>query len=296
MAKKKTKEEFINDAQNVHGNKYDYSLVEYKNNRTKVKIICPEHGVFEVTPGNHISQKCGCTKCSNKFNPAYYFKINAKKIHNNKYDYSLVNYINSKTKIKIICPIHGFFKQLPNAHLSGQGCPKCKNTKPIKKLKDYLCSFIKIHKNFYDYSKTIIIGAEQKCIVTCPIHGDFKITPANHKFGKGCPKCALGYQTSKGEKEVLEYIKTIYKDLIIENNKKIILPYEIDIFLPRVNLAIEYNGHYWHKKREKEIPGYHKLKAKLCKEKGIKLINISDKQWLKNKNLCKEKILRLIKV
>jgi hypothetical protein len=123
-------DKFVEKAKMIHGDKYDYSLVDYKNVKTKVKIICPDHGPFEQRPDSHLNG-CGCFKCSN-IKTANHNRLNidvfiekAKIIHNNKYDYSLINYKNAKTKIKIICPEHGTFKQRPDCHLRGQGCPKC---------------------------------------------------------------------------------------------------------------------------------------------------------------------------
>jgi len=127
-----TNEDFIKKAKEIYGNKYDYSLVEYKNSRTKVKIICPEHGVFLITPQNFLYNKTGCYKCSieQKTLSKIDFINNANQIHNNKYDYSLVEYKNSRTKVKIICPEHGVFIQLPNLHIHKQtGCPKCNSSK-----------------------------------------------------------------------------------------------------------------------------------------------------------------------
>ena len=132
--KLKTTEQFIIDAKKIHNNKYDYSLVDYINNKSKVKIICPTHGEFEQIPYSHL-RGSGCPKCkgdkqrilcqSNKEE----FTNKADKIHSNKYDYSLVDYKNAHTKVKIICPIHGEFEQKPTHHLSGKGCPKCKGDK-----------------------------------------------------------------------------------------------------------------------------------------------------------------------
>jgi 5-methylcytosine-specific restriction endonuclease McrA len=129
--KRLTTKQFIKRSKVIHGDKYDYSLVEYKNARTKVKIICNKHGVFEQTPHSHLRGN-GCKKChynkssKNAKSNIKSFIENSIKIHNDKYDYSLVKYKNSKTKVKIICPIHGVFEQIPNAHLNGQGCKKCK--------------------------------------------------------------------------------------------------------------------------------------------------------------------------
>ena len=140
--KKHTKETFIEKARLVHGNKYDYSKVEYRNNKTKVCIICPEHGEFWQKPESHTNQKQGCPKCSTTLKSTTKdFIEKARAIHGDKYDYSKVEYINSNTKICIICPEHGEFWQISNYHLNGNGCPKCGIEKNISEnnLYFYLC-------------------------------------------------------------------------------------------------------------------------------------------------------------
>ena len=109
---------FIKKVKQIHGNKYDYSLVEYTNSKTKVKIICNEHGIFEQLLNSHYHH--GCKKCGDK-NRTKKIKLTdfikkAKEMHGNKYDYSLVEYINNKTKVKIICLDHGIFEQIPQHH------------------------------------------------------------------------------------------------------------------------------------------------------------------------------------
>ncbi len=131
----KTKEEFINESNILHGNKYDYTAVEYINCKTKVTIICPIHGEFKQTPDNHLLNhscpKCGFIDMGNiqKNIAANSFIDKAKLAHGDKYDYSLVNYINARTKVEIICKLHGIFKQSSNDHFSGRGCPKCNSSK-----------------------------------------------------------------------------------------------------------------------------------------------------------------------
>lgn len=122
--KRKTNQNFIDIVQNIHGNKYNYSLVDYINSKIKVKIICSKHGVFEQTPNSHLLGQ-GCPKCANKLVDNKEFIKKSKTVHGDKYDYSLVDYINSKIKVKIMCPEHGMFEQKPNIHLSGYGCSKC---------------------------------------------------------------------------------------------------------------------------------------------------------------------------
>jgi hypothetical protein len=136
--KKLNSKTFINKSELIHGDKYDYSLVDYVNNKTKVKIICKEHGNFEQIPSNHLKGQ-GCSKCCGKFKSNNNDFINKSElIHGDKYDYSLVNYVNNKTKIKIICPIHNIFEQTPNSHLNGNGCPICNESKGEKEIRRYL--------------------------------------------------------------------------------------------------------------------------------------------------------------
>jgi very-short-patch-repair endonuclease len=119
----------------IHGDKYDYSRVQYRDMKTKVCIICPLHGEFWQTPEKHIKRGFGCPKCGvikrsqNKILSIDDFIEKARTIHGDKYDYSKVEYINSHTKVCIICPEHGEFWQTPNKHLSGNECPECNDRK-----------------------------------------------------------------------------------------------------------------------------------------------------------------------
>ena len=126
MNKKKTTEEFIQEAKRIHSGEYDYSLVNYQTNKTKVRIVCPKHGVFEQTPNSHLNGSgCPCCYGTHKKTTEQFIK-DAKKIHRDKYDYSLVDYKTAKTKVKIICKTCGkIFEQAPNNHLNGQDCPVC---------------------------------------------------------------------------------------------------------------------------------------------------------------------------
>ena len=127
---KLTTEEFIAKAKMVHGDKYDYSKVEYVGQKAKVCILCKEHGEFLQTPYDHLSGH-GCIKCHCKAMARRYslgkekFIEKANAVHRGFYDYSEVEYVNGHTKVKITCPIHGIFEQDPASHLQGHGCPFC---------------------------------------------------------------------------------------------------------------------------------------------------------------------------
>lgn len=214
--KKLTTEEFIEKARKVHRDKYDYSKVEYKNYITKVCIICHEkdengveHGEFWQLPSSHLDG-FGCSKCSNSYIPTTEEWIEkVKKIHEDKYDYSKVNYTDSHTKVCIICSEHGEFWQAAYAHLQGKGCPKCANN--IKYTTEEFIEKSKvIHGNKYDYSKVDYQGNDAKVCIICPVHGEFWQQPNNHLNGKGCIKCA-GVERSTTE-EFIEKAREVHGD------------------------------------------------------------------------------------
>ena len=158
-------EEFIKKSIDKHGNVYDYSKVEYKNAKTKVCIICPKHGEFWQTPTNHLSGN-GCPKCKFDKLKKYFvgnkeiFINKAKQIHSNKYDYSKVKYIDSRTKVCIICPKHGEFWQTPSNHLRGEICPKCSKV-GISILEDEIYSYIiECNDDFVKNDRGILNGSE----------------------------------------------------------------------------------------------------------------------------------------
>ena len=135
---RKTTSQFVEEAHRVHGEKYDYSEVEYVNTHKPVKIMCRQCGVvFLQEPASHLSGR-GCPKCARKqthlrVNQKQYIE-RAKAVHGDIYDYSKTAYVNMHTKITIICPTHGVFIQNAQSHISGKGCPKCKRDNHIKRI------------------------------------------------------------------------------------------------------------------------------------------------------------------
>lgn len=134
MPKKQTLEEFIKKSNIAHNFKYNYDKSIYINKQTKVIVICPEHGDFEVTPGAHYILKSGCPECAKisrsktKSKGLEKFIKQANLKWNSFYNYSKVNYINNYTKVEIICPIHGSFFKDPRSHIDPQrygGCQSC---------------------------------------------------------------------------------------------------------------------------------------------------------------------------
>ena len=138
LSRRLSKEDFIKKAKEIHGDKYDYTQVNYVSTEKKVDILCPIHGLFRQTPHNHIGQKQGCPKCSKRYMDTDYFIVLSKKVHGDKYDYSKVEYVNSHKPVTLICPVHGEFKIRPNDHLSGHGCAKCYNSKLENEVETFL--------------------------------------------------------------------------------------------------------------------------------------------------------------
>ena len=192
--KKYTTQYFIKKSKEAHGDKYDYSKVEYTNNHTKVCIICPEHGEFWQNPSSHLSGR-GCPKCKNEKiskrcnKGTEQFIIDAKEIHGDKYGYSKVEYINNKTKVCIICPEHGEFWQTPCGHLQKKGCPKCAAPNRNMTFSDFVKKSNIKHKNTYEYDEKTYINQIKKTCIICKQHGEFWQTPYKHLIGQGCPKC-----------------------------------------------------------------------------------------------------------
>jgi hypothetical protein len=280
--KKVTNEEFIERCSLLHNNKYDYSLTEYKSKSKPIKIICPEHGVFESTPQSHFFKKVGCKKCKGRVYNTEDFIKKSKLIHNNKYDYSLVEYKNNKSVVKIICPEHGVFEQIANYHLSGCGCKICGGTN--EKTSECFIELSKsIHGDLYDYSLVEYKNNREKVKIICKRHGIFEQIPYSHTGGSGCPSC---YE-SKGEREVKKYLDS--NNIVYESQKKFdnclsinYINLRFDFYLPEKNICIEYDGEQHFRVHEyfggeegyKTLKQNDNLKNKFCLKNNIKLIRI----------------------
>lgn len=359
-----TTEKFIEKAKKVHGNKYDYSKVNYVNNHTKVCIICPEHGEFWQTPFDHIIQKHGCSKCSNnikysteefvamaksKHGERYsYEKViyngmheklciicpehgefwqeaathlrgcgcpicggkirytteefikRSKEIFGDKYDYSLTNFISTKSKVLIRCLCknslgeeHGIFSVTPEKHLlRHQGCPKCIGK--YKTTEEFISEANIIHNNRYDYSKTEYYGGKSKVCIICPEHGEFWQEATAHLGGEGCPKC--GIHKSNCEEEIYNLLKTNLDCEVVSRDKSTIKPYEIDILVPSLKIGIEYNGLLWHSTKYCKDKNQHLNKLNLCNKKNIRLIQVFEDEYYNNREIVLEKIKHIFKI
>ena len=197
---KKTTQLFINDAIAIHGDRYDYSLVEYHNNKTPVKVICPIHGVFEQKPNQHLSGQgcpdCGKIKAAKKRHITNAeFIERAKRVHGDKYDYSEVDMVDMRTNVTIICPKHGRFRPLPKPFLAGGKCPECAREEKLycKKLtnEEFIEKAKLAHPTGYSFEHTVYKGMNKPVVVTCERHGDVTVRPTWFLAGSGCRFCGM---------------------------------------------------------------------------------------------------------
>jgi hypothetical protein len=280
-----TTKEWINESIKIHNNKYDYSRTNYKNNREKVCIICPEHGEFWQIPGSHLRGR-GCPICkNNKIQKIHMMdeSVFLKKImviHRDKYDYSKVMYNGMNKKICIICPEHGEFWQTAGNHLSGRKCPKCCgknwNYSDIVKYVENKFENISIPEFYYKSIKENF-----KCI--CCKHGVFEINLYRLKNNThACPKCLKELPYYENQLKIfiednLKYkIKNNFRPDWLKNEFSL-KKQELDIFIPELNIAIEYQGRhhfidlYNDKIKFERTKILDKNKYNMCKEMGVKL-------------------------
>lgn len=292
--RKHTTKWFVDVATKAHQNKYDYSGVDYINSHTKVLVACSIHGKFLQNPYVHL-RGLGCPKCSRKYKPTTdEFIKNAKSIHGDTYDYSLVDYKSAFKSIEIICPIHGKFSQRPNTHLNGSGCLKCGLNRSItshtKTLEKFVSEAKRVHGNLYDYSKSNYINNHTKIEIVCKKHGSFWQAPHMHldRDKCGCPKCNM----SQGEREIISYLDRNGVDYVVQKtfpgctNPLTGHKLRYDFYIPSKNLLVEYDGnqHFTYGKKLgnyistikdlKDVQYRDKLKTKFAIEKDILLLRI----------------------
>lgn len=310
--RKLTTKEVIERGKKIYGDVYDYSKTEYVNIDTKITVICPKHGEFQIRP-DHFFEGSGCPKCGserggdkNRLSLEEFIE-KARKTHGDKYDYSKVEYIDARTKVCIICPKDGEFWQTPDSHLRGTGCPKCSFQRSYKyTTEEFIEIARKIHGDKYDYSKVEYKNRNTPVCIICPTHGEFWQKPREHFRGFGCQVC--------GESRLENEIKLLLDENNIKyesqkrfdwlKNKK---QMPLDFYLPKYNIAIECQGEQHFKDREyfhqvfEERVRMDLLKKKLCNENGIEVLYYSNKYlvpkgWDKYKVICsKPKLLNEVR-
>jgi len=244
----KTPDEIISDFTLAHGKKYDYSKVVYKDDSTRVCIICSKHGEFWQEPGVH-KKGSGCPECyeSRRTKTQDDFIKEAKVIHGDKYDYSKVKYIGHRNRVCIICPKHGEFWQSPGCHVTRRcNCPKCSMEGKTRTTAEFIKEARDVHGNKYDYSKVDYVRRSDKVCIICPKHGEFLQTPANHLRGNKCFKCAKivlkDGEVCDSQAEAYMYLKYKREGFKFSHNKRYgkgLGNMRYDFYFPDLNLYEE---------------------------------------------------------
>ncbi|MFZ4795987.1 MAG: hypothetical protein ACOYMA_00740 [Bacteroidia bacterium] len=242
---KNNNDSFVKKAINIHGDSFDYSKVEYKSAREKVCIICPQHGEFHQTPDKHINFKQKCPKCDKtcKKNSQMFFDSTVL-IHGDKYDYSKVNYVNFTTKVEIICKAHGSFLQTPQNHIyNKQSCEKCAFIKSRLTKEEFIEKANKIHKNKYNYDKSVYNTLSKKIEIICKKHGSFWQNAQTHLIGSGCNICSRSISLKEVMWLNILNMPKEYRQKTLQINNKI---YRVDAYNPETNTIYEFYGDFWH--------------------------------------------------
>lgn len=292
---------FEDKAVAIHGYKYGYSQVTLVNNKTKVEILCPEHGVFRQTPDRHL-RGAGCPKCSRKNRvlrkpmTADEFFSEASDAHEGFYDYSSSVYSGMEEKVSILCPIHGPFETSARKHLQEKrGCPACGRVKTkyanSVMFQDFFDAAVDRHGFNYDYSEVSLRFFSDDIYVTCPKHGEFQVTASGHLRGKGCPGCRPS--GSCPENELSDFLEGLGLN-VVRNSRKIIPPFELDIVIPDLQIAFEFNGIFWHSEQAGKSSTYHSDKTERALAAGYRVFHVYESEWDLYRDALRERIQALI--
>jgi hypothetical protein len=286
--------DYLNRAKEIHGDKYDYSLVEdIKTNKQYIDILCPIHGKFSQAVANHICAKQGCPRCGGNFRKSTEEVMKEiRGIHGDLFEYIPFEYKTNKQKIGVICREHGEFWTIVKEHLHGGGCPRCaRNAKMDTSI--FVERAKKKHGDIYDYSLVEYTKTDVPVTIICRKHGQFQQTPHGHLMGYGCSRCVAN--SSKKENEWLDSLGIpgllrLHR-LKLGGKRRI-----VDGFDPTTNTVYEFYGDYFHGNAEYYDPVWtHRLtkktfgelyrltmeKERMIKEAGYNLVTIWESDFCK---------------
>ena len=300
---KMTTEMFIQKARDVFGERFDYSKTDLnsRDEKGRVRIICLKHGEFWQNPYSHL-KGFGCSRCGKERGAntqtmtTETFIEKANSVHNFKYNYSQTVYNGCYRKVDIICPKHGKFSQAAYSHLNGHGCKKCANESNseliLSNTDDFVQKARRIHGDENDYSKVEYKGARIPVLITCKNGHIYSQMPNKHLSGHSCPYCTNN--VSRQEKEIVDFIKSLGIDVKTSYRRLLTDAKELDIVVPSKNVAIEFDGLYWHNEIKKPDKRYHLNKTVECDENGLRLIHIFEDEWLDKREITESRLRSIL--
>ncbi len=253
MAKIVTQSEILSRFKLIHGTKYDYSEMVYVKRAAKIKVICRRHGAFITTPHEHLKGH-GCTKCYRErcSSTKGEFVSKAKAVHGSTYMYRKVRYTRNHTPVLVTCRTHGDFSISPANHLTGYGCPKCRDDRKRTTLAEFIEKAREVFGDKYGYKKVVYVNCRAKVCITCPEHGDFLQIPSGHLRGKGCKGCSAprGYSNlAIAWIEGYAYTHRLKNIRHAQKGGEVRLPgttITVDGYHEASNTVFEFHGDIWH--------------------------------------------------
>lgn len=294
--------EFIERSQAAHGAEvYDYSQVEqFRTTRDKVTIICSTHGEFSQIARDHM-RGVGCAQCAIDSSRKSFaeFVAQARRTHGDTYEYVESSWRVERGWIAIVCHRHGEFLQRQWNHIVGDGCPPCGLERRTWGFSGFLERASSVHGDTYSYIEESYLNSGERISIICSEHGGFQQFVGNHLNGQGCPRC-FG-TTSQAEKRFGELLAVQLPEVTFEYScRSVISPYELDIYIPELRLAIEFNGVYWHSKEDwaRDIVegsrlSREALKSQRCEDAGIQLLHVWEDDWTRDPENWSNMILEI---
>lgn len=235
--------DFIHKAKTKNGDKFDYSLVEYFNSKSNVKIICNNcKKVFHQLPDIHLDSY-GCICYKRQFYKEK-FLISCNDIYGDKFNYDLIEYNGMKSKLKILCnQCNKVFEQRASSHLNDRmGCPYCAIKRKTSNTEQFILKSQNKQGNKYDYTLVEYVNNFTKLKIICKkCNNIFLQKPCDHLRGNGCPKCF----ESKGENRVAKYLSKNNIEFMKNKTFKTLKDkgyLKPDFYLSELDLFIEYDG------------------------------------------------------
>lgn len=279
----------------------DFSVSEYVNSKQKMRVTCPQHGEFEITP-NALKNRQGCVKCGDaRSGEASRLSLEeaqhlAQTVHGDRYEYDWKTYKKSTEPMRMVCKEHGEFWQKFTFHRTGVGCPACgyEQAKRINRVPwtDWLVQARRVHGDKYEYDETTYSHSKADLRITCPDHGEFWQRPNNHTNGAGCPKCSTTWP-SAGEQELADFIAQFFP--IKQGSRRVLHRQELDITVPELKVAFEYDGLYWHS-AEMKGKNFHVGKTEDAQACGWRLVHVFEDEWMYKRSIVESRIKAILGV